>query len=335
MTSVHGLLWSEGVPGQFRCSAPQGELFILCDDNFWIKEVHWQRGETFLQYRPWGYGTSAGNATGINLVKESGTLWLDTDVTHAALVTDKQNLAPLYRLDIPAEKVQEVHELDESGADTGLVLGQAPQSFALLDNPTYIATWVHSDSGQIEKITMPRLGLEFNVYTVNGERRAYCPRFPGWYVPVDTAGSRQQFIPALGKIKNSMLLYKDLPDGTVEKQVIIPGWQLTHGKPLAPTLETDTVGDLGTHTAVYRYRVDEESGEPIPLNAAGALHLASYYLHQRDYNQAIGLMHAPGIEIGKLDKEQVQLIITLTKMPEKTKDFSPLRSQQRWRPTIS
>ncbi len=324
LAALHGLLWIEGAPGHFRCSTPQGELFILGDDHNRIKEVHWKRGEDLLLYTPWN-GVASQE---IDFLRESGSLWRDTD-GKTAWVTAKENLTPLYRLDFWGNRIQAVHELDESGADTGRVLGRTPTAFALLDatddkdediTSKYIRTWVNGKSGLIENITMLRLGLEFNVHTVNGERRAYCPRFPGWYVPVG-----RNHVEALGKVKNSMLLYKDRQGGTVEKQVIIPGQLLQTGYwPLIPHLTPDASGDLTARTPVYRYGIDEENGKLLPLTAAaGALHLASYTLHQRDYSRAIELMHGPGIGIGKLDREQRNLIITLTKMPVTTKNHSP------------
>ncbi|MBS0629176.1 MAG: DUF3638 domain-containing protein [Verrucomicrobia bacterium] len=308
LSAAHNQRWLETVPGHFRCSTPQGELFILTGEYQNVKEVHWKRGETLLRHSFWN-GISNPATSGVKFIQQSGLLWLDTEVAHAGLVTE--DLTPHYHLDIPNDSVQEVK------ANNGLVLGEVPEAFALLDAPTFIGTWIDRDSGQIEKIEIPRLGLEFNIHTVNGQRRAYCPRFPGWYAPVDT------HIPALGKITDYMLLYKDLPDGTIVKQVIIPSWTLEHGTPLAPTLEPKTGGDLKTRAAVYRYNIDEESGQLRPLTGAGALHLASYYLHQRDYRRAIELMDEPGIAIAKLDNEQRQRIITLTKMPETTKDYSP------------
>lgn len=318
---VHTLAWREGVPGQFRADTPQGEITIFANDELQLEEIQWKTEGATYRFTEWSKTTEFPG-----LIREAGLLWTKIsgeEPFNTALVTPLDQLTPLYRID-SGNFVDRIALLDSSGRSTGLVLGQTPDLFALLDKPEYIGTWIDEITNLPVKVTLPRLGLEFNIETVDGQRRAYCPHFPGWYIPVDELGTRLQHLPALGAMSNYIVLHKDRPGGTLEREVIIPEQRLEQGKrPLAPQLTPVWPEGLSSSTAVHRYGIDEETGQLRPQGTAAFRHLAAVYWQQRDYRRAIDLIQAYGSELGKLDEPQRKLIIQLTEMPKLASDYSP------------
>lgn len=316
--SVETLDWREGVPGQFRAQTSEGEITIFADDRQSVEEIQWKtRGSTY-RYTKWD---KTGKLPGFLI--EAGLLWteirpLSQDIN--TLITPFDRLNPLYRMEANS-KIDQIFLLDSAGNDTGLILGKNLDLFANLDDPEYIATWIDEKTKLPSKVMLPRLGLEFNMETIKGQRRAYCLQSPGWYVPVDTEDSREQFIPDLGDLSNYIVLHKDLPDGTVEREVLIPEQSLSQGRPLAPKLLPLWRRTLRASTPVHRYAL--EQGRLKPKEVAAFRHLAAIYWRQREYEKAIACIQAYGSEMGNLDLQQKKLISELTHMPLTASDLSP------------
>ncbi len=295
-------LWREIAPNQYQIDL-DGEMLTIFKGSYDIEQYQWKRGDTTYY--------SIGNVLPIpESIQKDTRCWLSTkegkEGYREALLTSNKDFRCKFRIDIrakPSDKKEsyldaslvKVRKLDAMGHDTNLILAKGSGSLKPFERIGTVTAWIDEKSQKLQDIEIPDLGLTFSAKEVDGERRAYSNAHPGWYVPVDKETSSNQYIESLGNNQYYLVLQKDMGSGVIQRRALLPviasePREEPLKKPLMRSQHPDDVHPLKSYGPYVLCSVDAKTGELEPQNMQARAYLAEFYLRQRDYARANGLL---------------------------------------------
>lgn len=211
---------------------------------------------------------------GLGQLAESHYIWHQPNPS-ALILTDKASGAVKYATVAAADKnTNHLSVMVDGERSKTIVSGidhQSPLKHTIqkFEDPSKTLILQDEQTEKISAIQFPRYGLEFVTKQIDGESRAVCSKYEGYYLAKD------QHIPILGSIKHYIVLEKRKPSGEVSTLVVMP----------QVSLQRDGEANFQSSKGkLLSFEVDK--GHLKPTTEEANFYLAMIQLWNRDYQGA-------------------------------------------------